>query len=322
MGKAGGLTYIGPVTAASHIDGAEHRGRIPVVSLTELREGAGRAEAIRRLGEGLEATGFVALTDHGVAPKLLDAAYQCAETTFALPEASKRAYEVPATGRQRGYTSMGIEHAKDQAVSDLKELWQVGREAPEVLENVYPSEVETFRDDVQNLFAALDGVCGELLAAIGTYLGRPEGFFEQLTADGNSVLRLIHYPPLSPSAPEGAVRAAAHEDINLITILPVSTAPGLQLLGRDGKWLDVETPPDVMICDTGDMMAILTDGRLPATTHRVVNPVGPLARTSRYSMPFFCHPHPQAILRPERDGQPALTAKEALWERLREIGLT
>lgn len=304
------------MTASAHIE-APRLGQIPVVSVARLD----RPETVQKLGEALEATGFVALTEHGVNAELLQTAYARAEATFALPEADKRRYEVTADGRQRGYTSMGVEHAKDASVSDLKELWQVGRDAPGVPENVFPAEISDFEPVFMGLFSALDRVCERVLGALEGYLRLDAGTFAELTRGGNSVLRLLHYPPLAEDAPEAAVRAAAHEDINLITLLPVSTAPGLQILDRTGGWHDVETPPDVLICDTGDMMALFTEGRMPATTHRVVNPRGALARRSRYAMPFFCHPRADAVLVPAREASPALTAGQVLWTRLREIGL-
>ena len=294
---------------------------IPVVSLPQLRGIQPDPAAIATLGEALSSLGFVAVVDHGVDASLLERAYAAAAETFALSAAAKQGYERPDEGRQRGYTSMGVEHAKDRDTPDLKEFWQVGRAGPGLPDNVFATEVDGFEATMLALFHALDGVASDLLGGIERYLDWPVGFFEDLTRGGNSVMRIIHYPPLTGGdVPEGAVRAAAHEDINLLTVLPVSTQPGLQLMTRAGEWVDVRTPPDVMVCDTGDMMQLLTDGRLRSTTHRVVNPSEGADR-SRYSMPFFCHPRPDAELAPARDGEPAILAHDFMMERLRAIGV-
>ncbi len=289
---------------------------IPVLSLPALTAHSETASAVNALGRALETFGFVAITDHGISESLLERAYATAKSTFELPTETKCRYEDSDNGRQRGYTSMGVEHAKDQPVGDLKEFWHVGRQQGEVPANIYPRELDGFRPTFDGLFAELDRVATTLLASIGTVLGRPDGFFDDFTRGGNSVLRIIHYPPLGPDVEPGAVRAAAHEDINLITILPVSTEPGLQLQTRDGEWVDVQTPPNVMVCDTGDMMQLLTQGQLRSTTHRVVNPRQG-ANRSRYSMPFFCHPRPDAVLRDD----PRVLADAFLMERLRDIGV-
>ncbi|MCA9704567.1 MAG: isopenicillin N synthase family oxygenase [Myxococcales bacterium] len=303
---------------------------IPTVSYEGfLAGGEARQRFVARLGEGLERFGFAFIGDHGIDDALLQRTYAQAEAFFALPEPIKRRYETPEDGRQRGYTSFGVEHAKDRTVADLKEFWHVGRCLPldhpltvrgDIPRNRHAEEVPGFSQSAQALFDAMDHLAAGLLRAIELHLGRPEGSFEALTRDGNSVLRVIHYPPLPAELPPGAVRAAQHEDINLITILPASTEPGLQLLTRDGQWLDVSPPPGAMVCDTGDMMALLTEGRLPATTHRVINPPRGEQR-SRYSMPLFCHPHPDGVLRPATAEARAITAREFLQERLRAIGL-
>jgi len=290
------------------------RASIPTVSFEDFRAGGdARDRFVAELGEGLERLGFVFVCDHGVDATRLERAYDAAQRLFALPEPAKRRYETPHDGRQRGYTSFGVEHAKDRAVADLKEFWHVGRQLPadhpltvsgDIPRNHGVPEVPGFDQAAQALFDAMDRFAMGLLSAIERHLGWPEGFFAALTRDGNSVLRIIHYPPLPERVPDGAVRAAEHEDINLITILPASNEPGLQLRTRAGEWLDVCPPPGAMVCDTGDMMQLLTGGRLPATTHRVVNPPDG-QRRSRYSMPLFCHPHPTACCdRPPRASRP------------------
>ena len=303
--------------------------QVPVVDFATSR-GSGRAAFVRELGEALEAFGFVSVANSGVDPALVTRCYETTAALFDLPEAVKRRYETPEDGRQRGYTSFGIEHAKDQALPDLKEFWHVGRELPAhhplrvrgaIPVNQNPTELPAVARDLGALFEAQDRFINGLLACVGEYLGFADGFFEEAVRDGNSVLRAIHYPPLGEDAPEGAVRAAQHEDINLMTSLPVSTASGLELLTRDGTWMALNPPPGVMVCDTGDMMALLTHGQMPATTHRVVNPPGALARRPRFSMPFFCHPHPDFVLKQGADGGEDVTAGGFLRQRLIDIGV-
>ncbi len=305
--------------------------RIPVVDLRDFRaEGSVRAGFVRTLGEGLEKYGFVSVVGHGVDPALLERAYRIAKQTFALPSDVKRKYETPENGRQRGYTSFGVEHAKDNALPDLKEFWHIGRRLPadhplhlrqEVPSNQFPSEIPEFEPTFQELFYKLEDFSWRLLDAVGEYLGRPSTFFREMVVDGNSVLRVINYPDLGVEIPPGAIRAAQHEDINLLTVLPASTKSGLELMNRDGQWVAVDTPPDVMVCDTGDMMQLLTAGQLPSTTHRVVNPAGG-SDGGRLSMPFFLHPHPDYVIRPFKPeyGPPQVT-KDFLLNRLREIGV-
>ena len=301
---------------------------IPVVDYRDsLAGGERRAAFAKALGEALESIGFVAVTHHGLRDGLLAEAYQVSQDVFALPDAVKQQYETPEDGRQRGYTSFGVEHAKDTAAPDLKEFWHVGRTLPadhelvqsgDVPANQFPSELPAFGATMSELFAAQERFANRLLEDLGDYLELPPGTFADLIENGNSVLRVIHYPDQEGEVPAGAVRAAQHEDINLIPVLPASTRPGLQILTRDGEWLPVTTPPDVMICDTGDMMQLITGGRLPATTHRVVNPEG--ADGGRLSMPFFLHPNPHRMLTPFWGGE-AVSVKDFFFERLRDIGV-
>ena len=291
---------------------------IPVVDL-------GADDLVEGLGRALAEVGFVAITGHGIDLDLVREGYATAARLFALPLDAKRRYETPGNGRQRGYTSFGVEHAKDVVQPDLKEFWHVGRKLPadhplrlggEVPPNLFPRELPAARIVFQRLFDQVEDFANRLLDAYGSYLGVPEGFFRAMVRDGNSVMRLIHYPELGDGTLGGSVRAAAHEDINLLTVLPWSPQGGLQIQRRDGSWFDVRTPPDVMICDTGDMMALLTG--IPATTHRVVNPLE--RDESRYSMPFFLHPHPEATLAPLAGGE-AVLARDFLRERLEAIGV-
>ncbi len=304
------------------------RDGIPLVDLRDHLSTGRRRAFVRALGQGLEAFGFVAVRGHGISPNLLAVAYDTASKAFALPDAVKRGYETPEDGRQRGYTSFGVEHAKDVELPDLKEFWHVGRSlAPthplhrsgDVPANLFPHEVPDFALVYEALFQDLELFANRLLEAVAEYLEQPTGYFADMVRDGNSVLRVIHYPQVEGSL-QGAVRAAAHEDINLLTVLPASTRPGLEVKTRDGRWMPVNTPPDVMICDTGDMMELLTAGRIKATIHRVVNPEG--HDGGRLSMPFFLHPHPDHVLEPLVAGyaEPRPT-REFLMERLAAIGV-
>lgn len=301
---------------------------LPVLDVSTFR-GPGHEAFVRDLHDSLARWGFVAITGHDIAPALLSDAYAQAEAFFDLPGEAKRRWERPDQGRQRGYTGFGVERAKDQGVHDLKEFFQVGRtlgpDHPLVTSGampdaVWPDDPAGFRPTFSALFDALDDLAMTLLRAIAEGVGLDADDLVEGATDGSNVLRVIHYPPLRPSDPADAVRAAAHEDINLLTVLPTSTAPGLELLDKDGSWRALVTPPDVMICDTGDLMAYLTGGQLPAVTHRVVNPPGG-ANGSRYSMPFFCHPRPDWVIRPVRGDAPARTAGDLLRERLIENGV-
>jgi len=251
--------------------------------------------------------------------------------SLSQSEAEKRKY----IGGVRGYTPFGTEHAKDHAVPDLKEFWHVGREAdPDEIAgrhetfqpNIWPAEPTGFKDTFTELYDALDETGRIILEALTPGLDLPQAFFDPLVKGGNAILRLLHYPPVAGDATPGAVRAAAHEDINLITLLVAAKGAGLELLERDGSWLPVEADPGNLIVDSGDMLARMTNTVIPATTHRVVNPVGP--NVSRYSMPFFMHPKDDVVLSclPSCVGDEAkfedITAGEFLAERLREIGLT
>ena len=290
-----------------------------------------RADFVRSLGLGLEELGFVCVSEPGIDEDLLARAYAVAKETFALPVETKLQCELPDVGRQRGYTPYGMERAKDRETPDMKEFWHIGRNLPaddplvlsgDIPANASPSAVPAFQQTFDDLFANMETFSDQLLEAVGLYLGLDDGTFAKVTENGSTVLRVIHYPPVPADRPVDAVRAAEHEDINLMTVLPVSTASGLEILTRDGDWLPVQTPPGTVIVDTGDMMALLTGNRLKATTHRVVNPEDPVeARSARYSMPFFIHPHPDYVMTPFAGGEPGPTSRDFLMERLRANGV-
>jgi isopenicillin N synthase-like dioxygenase len=272
---------------------------------------------------GLRGHGFVILKDHGVSTDLLARAYSLAQGVFALPDETKRRY---AAG-MRGYTPFGVEHAKDSGRPDLKEFWQMGHEpqGDDFPPNVWPAEPADFRATFLELFSRLNDTGMVLLRALAPQLDLPERYFDPLVARGTSILRVLHDPPLAPDMDPLAARSAAHEDINLMTIMVAAAGAGLELLDRDGRWLPVETAPSNLIVDSGDMLARMTNGLIPATTHRVVNPAGP--NISRYSMPFFMHPTLETSLKAlpactgAGEGPPEITAGAFLAERLRAIGM-
>ena len=287
------------------------------------------------LGASFARYGFAVVAGHGLDQNVIDAAIGDAKTFFALPDATKRAYHEPGTGGARGYTPFGVEAAKDAKMVDLKEFWHTGRELPEghpyrkyMRANLWPSEVPAFRRDVYGMYEALDALGAKLLAAIARYLKLDDAYFEDKVRLGNSVLRLLHYPPVPADAP--GVRAGAHEDIHVITLLLGAEEAGLQLLDRDGQWLDIAPPPGALVVNIGDMLQRLTNHVLPSTTHRVVNPAPERRGFSRYSTPFFLHFEPEFEIatlpscvtaeNPNRYPEP-ITADGYLTERLREIRL-
>jgi isopenicillin N synthase-like dioxygenase len=288
-----------------------------------------------QLGASFERYGFAVISDHGVSEALIGQAQAAAKAFFALPEPVKLTYFVPGGGGQRGYTPFGRETAKGATLRDLKEFWHVGRELPPghpyraaMPDNLWPPEVEGFRDAVYGLYQALEALGRQILKAVARHLGLDDDWFEPAVRDGNSILRLLHYPPVPADAV--GVRAGAHEDINAITLLLGADEAGLELLDRDGRWLAINPPPGTIVCNIGDMLQRLTNHVLPSTTHRVVNPSADRSAMSRYSMPFFLHFAPTFALNPLSScimpGRPnrypdALTADEFLRERLVELGL-
>ena len=288
----------------------------------------------RRLGDSFARFGFAVLSDHDLPQARVEAAIAATKAFFALPDEVKKRYVV-GTGGQRGYTPFGIETAKDAKHFDLKEFWHMGRDLPpghryadRMPPNVWPAEVPEFHEDVAWLFNTLDRLGGQVLQAIAHYLKLDRGFFGPTVDAGNSILRLLHYPPVPKDGPN--IRAGAHEDINVITLLLGAEEAGLEVLDRDGRWLPINPPPGSVVCNIGDMLQRLTNHRLPSTTHRVVNPAPERRGFPRYSTPFFLHFNPDYEIRtlpscvdaqhPDRYPQP-ITADEFLLERLREIKL-
>ncbi len=304
---------------------------LPVLSL-----GDDPTTLARDLGDSFQTFGFAMVKDHGLDPTLVARAWHLTAQFFALPENEKRGYCIAGQGGARGYTPFGTEIAKGAALHDLKEFWHVGRDLPpghpladSMPPNIWPARPEGFRETFEALYAALDAAGATILSRIAVWLGLDERWFDPAIDDGNSVLRLLHYPPV-PNAQSGAIRAGAHEDINLITLLLGAEEAGLELLTRDGKWLEVSPPEGALVVNIGDMLQRLTNHVLPSTTHRVRNPAGSRAAHSRYSMPFFLHLRsdfpfvtlPGCVSAQNPDRYPmSITADDYLQERLREIGL-
>ncbi|MET1754759.1 2-oxoglutarate and iron-dependent oxygenase domain-containing protein [Novosphingobium sp. RD2P27] len=304
---------------------------IPILSLANTPR-----DLSSELGATFRRYGFAMVRDHGIDAALIEEAWQLTAEFFALPTEEKLRYLVPGTGGARGYTPFRTEIAKGATEKDLKEFWHVGRDLPEghllaptMPPNIWPERPAAFRDVFTRLYAEFDRAGARILSAIALDLGLDESWFDPAIEDGNSVLRLLHYPPVSAEA-GGAIRAGAHEDINLITLLLGAEEAGLELLGRDGRWLSIAPPKGALVVNIGDMLQRLTNHVLPSTTHRVRNPVGERAGYSRYSMPFFLHLRsdfrfatlPQCVTAANPDRYPvSITADDYLQERLREIGL-
>jgi len=310
---------------------------IPTVDMARFRSGSEeeRTSFIKDLGKAYEEVGFVAVVNHGVDEGEVSRFYDLVQAFFALPEEVKRRYEIPGLFGQRGYTSFGREHAKGSDAPDLKEFYQIGQTvAPddelrlEYPDNVPVKELPEFLETGVRLFKSFEESGSRLLQAIALFLGLGEHYFDPWVERGNSILRAIHYPPIT-AEPKSAIRAEQHEDINLITLLVGASAEGLQVQTLDGKWVDVMAPEGYIVVNVGDMLQRLTNGRLRSTTHRVVNPPRERWHTHRYSIPFFLHPRSDMPLNVldscvSDERPPAfedITAGAYLDERLREIGL-
>jgi len=289
----------------------------------------------RKLGDSFARWGFAVIADHGMPQARVEGAIDETKAFFALPEAAKLQYKLPVQG-QRGYTPFGVETAKGHTHFDLKEFWHVGRDLPvrhryrdHMPDNVWPTaERPDFQARVGWLYGALDDMGLKVLEAIACYLGLDRHFFDPTVDFGNSILRLLHYPPVPKDGPH--IRAGAHEDINVITLLLGADEAGLQVKDHDGRWIDINPPPGSLVCNIGDMLQRLCNHRLPSTTHRVVNPRPERRGFPRYSTPFFLHFNSEYRIEtlkncvdpahPDRYPSP-ITADEYLQERLREIKL-
>ncbi|MBA3463765.1 MAG: isopenicillin N synthase family oxygenase [Deltaproteobacteria bacterium] len=310
---------------------------IPVVDLRDWASGgAARQGFVKTVGQALSDTGFFAVRNHGVTDELMKRAYDVAREFFHLSPDTKSRYHQPDKKGQRGFTGFGKEHAKDSTAPDLKEFWQVGR--PDVPDdhpvhrtfgpNFWPSEVPAFGPTFVELYRQLEKTGGILLQAAAEYIEEPTRQFSEMSADSDTIVRVLYYPPVTGNLPRGAVRSAAHEDINLITLLSGATAEGLELRRHDGTWMPIHTGFDTIVVDAGDMLQNVTNGLYKSTTHRVVNPGD--SSSERFSIPCFIHaranvdltPLPSCVARTGGTAKyPGLTAGEYLEQRLREIGL-
>ncbi len=313
--------------------------KIPTLDIRRLDKSSSDSDRdafVAELGAAYREWGFAGIRGHGIPQSLIDAAYDDFVRFFALPAEVKMQYHLKGTGGARGYTPFGIETAKDSKYADLKEFWHIGRELPRdskfadvMPENVWPREVQGFREHGYALYEALDQLGSRVLRALALHIDLPENFFDDKTNLGNSILRPIHYPPITAENIPN-VRAGAHEDINFITLLVGASAAGLEVKSRKGEWVPFTAEADTIVVNIGDMMQRLTNHVYPSTTHRVTNPPGEQARKPRYSVPFFLHPNPDVELAPlelcvtsdnPRRYERSITAHEYLQERLREIKL-
>lgn len=290
---------------------------------------------VNEIGKAYEDIGFVALKGHFLDDRLVDELYAEVRNFFNLPLEVKEQYEIPGIGGQRGYVSFGKEHAKGRKEGDLKEFWHFGQYLPEgsKYQGEYPDNVEVkelpkFNEVGKEAYQMLEKTGVYVLRALALFLGLDEFYFDNYVKEGNSILRPIHYPPIT-SEPENAVRAAAHGDINLITLLMGAQGKGLQVQNHNGEWIDAIAEPDELVINVGDMLSRHTNNRLKSTIHQVVNPPRELWGTSRYSIPFFMHPVSEMKLDCLENCIDAdhpklyedITAGDFLYERLVDLGL-
>ena len=291
---------------------------------------------VNEIGKAYEDIGFVALKGHFLNDKLVDELYEEVRNFFNLPLEVKGKYEIPGIGGQRGYISFGKEHAKGRSAGDLKEFWHFGQYVSEnsKYKDVYPNNVQVeelprFNVVGKDAYQMLEKTGVYVLRALAIYLGLDEFYFDNFIKDGNSILRPIHYPPITDEPKDGAVRAAAHGDINLITLLMGSQGKGLQVQNHNGDWIDAIAAPDEVVINVGDMLSRHTNNKLKSTIHRVVNPPRELWGTSRFSIPFFMHPVSDMPLNclenciDEKNPKlyEDITSGEFLHERLVDLGL-
>lgn len=308
---------------------------IPSVDLAEYTsdDPVLKAKFVEELGAAFTNIGFVAVKNHGLSEDLRKKLYGYVQDFFNLEDATKQKYEFPELSGQRGYIGKNKETAKGFKKPDLKEFYHVGQPNPRegMPGNIFPDEVPKFKEVTLKTFEIFENTGRQLLRAIANYLNLPEDYFEDKVYQGDSILRALHYFPIeNPDLlEEGAVRAAAHGDINLITLLMGASAEGLEVLRHDGEWIPVTALPDQIIINVGDMLDRLTNHKLKSTIHRVVNPPKEKLKTSRYSIPFFMHPRAEMDLtcldscidmeNPKKYVN--MTAGEFLDERLKELGL-
>lgn len=311
--------------------------KIPSVDLRDFLsdDPVRKQKFVNEIGKAYSEIGFVALKGHFLDDRLVDELYSEVRNFFSLPVETKSKYEIPGIGGQRGYVSFGKEHAKGRSAGDLKEFWHFGqyvsegsKYAGEYPDNVEVTELPKFNEVGKEAYQMLEKTGVYVLRALALYLGLDEFYFDNYIKDGNSILRPIHYPPITDE-PKDAVRAAAHGDINLITLLMGAQGKGLQVQNHNGEWIDAMAEPDELMINVGDMLSRHTNNKLKSTIHQVVNPPRELWGTSRYSIPFFMHPVSDMRLDVLEDcideNNPKLyediSAGEFLHERLVDLGL-
>tara|TARA_Y100000739_G_scaffold185934_1_gene164668 strand:- start:487 stop:1452 length:966 start_codon:yes stop_codon:yes gene_type:complete len=312
--------------------------KIPVLDLSDFLGGNVelKQKFVKDLGLAYESIGFVAINNHGYSVESQNSLYDSIKVFYELPDKVKVKYDGSHTGGQRGYTGRGKEHAAGRKVGDLKEFYHIGKEVKgcysgHYQENIFPLEVPQFKKETLNAYSTLEGIGKKMLSAIALFLGLDEHHFENKVDKGISILRPLHYFPIENSSriDDGAVRAAEHGDINLITLLMGASAEGLEVKRRDGKWIPITVVKDCLIVNVGDMLQRYTNGRLKSTVHRVVNPPLEKMKTSRFSVPFFMHANPDmdlscldVCISPDNPKKyKDITAEGFLMQRLREIGL-
>ena len=310
---------------------------IPRVDLSKFVNGdaAQKQAFVEKLGKAYEDVGFVAVINHGISDETIETLYEQVKTFFSLPKETKKRCEIEGLAGQRGYTSFGKEHAKGSDAPDLKEFYQWGQtvRGEELAKDHYPDNVlvedlPAFNEVIQKAYRSFEESGKYLLRTIAIYLNLDEHYFDDKIHNGNSILRAIHYPPITEE-PKNAIRAEQHEDINLITLLVGASADGLELLNKENVWLPINAGPGEIVVNVGDMLQRLTNNKLRSTTHRVVNPPREKWHTSRYSIPFFLHPRSEmdltcldnCITEDNPIQYEPITAGGYLDERLREIGL-
>ena len=292
-----------------------------------------RQAFVQTFGDSFSNMGFAIVKNHGVSAELRAKLFEVSKQFFELPEDLKRAYEDEKLNGQRGYISKNKESAKGKSVPDLKEFYHIGQTVKdndpikaEYPDNIWPKEVTEFEAVGQEVYDTFENTGRNLLRAIAVYLGLDENYFDAKIHNGNSILRLLHYYPVADKSqiPAGAVRAAAHGDINLITLLMGGSAQGLQAQSLDGEWISVSPAPDEIVINIGDMLARLTNDRLRSTQHQVITPNEESWTKPRYSTPFFLHPRSDmdltcldsCVSAENPKGYPDVTAGEFLTERL------
>jgi isopenicillin N synthase-like dioxygenase len=310
---------------------------IPSVDLSDFLSGDAtrKQKFIKEIGEAYEEIGFVALRGHFLSDELTENLYKEVKNFFDLPDVIKQSYEIEGIGGQRGYTSFGKESAKGKKQGDLKEFWHFGQEVvgndalkAEYPKNVIVNEIPNFNIVGMVAYKMLEKTAIYVLRALALYIELEETYFDKYVVNGNSILRPIYYPPIV-GEPKGAVRAAAHGDINLITLLMGASAAGLEVQNKNGDWIPVTSLPEQLVVNVGDMLERLTNNKLRSTIHRVVNPPREDWEKPRYSIPFFTHPIsdmklnclPECIDEVRPKVYDDITAGEFLNERLRELGL-